>query len=301
MADQNIPNLEGQNNCSHSNESLKLHSKMFFSKLRTLTKYSDIISHFVENLYELTKANIIYLDYHRTHSLLSISHYKGNLEFEYKIGITCMPNEAEKILFKNKLPNLDKIKGLTTYKTIPIQYDNNLHGIVILDGIKNLQASGLSYQLSCQYAAHFASFLHAFKLVALNKKIIDPATGAYSKKYFYKTLYETFDKSKKLSLVSICLSNIKSIDQINHRIYRMREKEFVILFRKNLTDTASLAEKIRRSLLVRGSKASIGVSAYPETCHDADSLLYTAQSAMLAVKNKYRVCTAKPMGKEINL
>ncbi len=301
MADQNISNLEAQNNFSHSNKSLKLHSKMFFSKLRTLTKYSDIISHFVENLYELTKANIIYLDYHRTHSLLSILHYTGNLEFEYKIGITCTPNEAERILFKNKLPNLDKIKGLTTYETIPIQYDNNLHGIVILDGIKNLQASGFSYQLSCQYAAHFASFLHAFKLAALNKKIIDPTTGAYSKRHFYKTLYETFDKSKKLSLVSICLSNIKSIDQINHRIYRMREKEFVILFRKNLIDTASLAEKIRRSLLVGGSKASIGVSAYPETCHDADSLLYTAQSAMLAVKNKYRVCTAKPMGKEINL
>ena len=264
---------------------------MFFSKLRTLKTNKDIIKHFVESIYSLTRVNVIYLDYHKTHSLLSLAHHKGNLEFEYKMGIDLTEDQVSKILLDNKIPNLDKIKGLTNYETFPIQYNNILYGVLILDGIKDIQTA----ELCSKYIPHFASFLHTFKQAMMNKKKIDPTTGFHTKKYFYKTLYELFDKDNKLGLIVICPTNLRAMEQINHKIYKLRENEFAILVRENLTDTASTAEKIRRNLLMKGTRASMGVSSYPETCHDADSLLYTAQSAGLAIKNKYRVCTAKEL------
>lgn len=287
-------------NNSLSNENIQLFGKTFFSKLRILTNHNEIIKHFVESLYKLTKLNIIYLNYHKTHSLLGLAYYKGNIEFKYKVGIKCNHEQAYKIILKNELPPLDSLKCLTTYEAKPIAYNNNLYGVVIFDGIKNADRT---LKVGYQFIPHFAAFVHAFKQANFNKKMIDPYTDFYTKKHFYKTLYEVFDKT--VGLILIRTPNIKAMEQIDHKIYRLKEKEFAIIVNNDLTDTAFEAEKIRRSLLTKGAKASIGVSSYPETCHDADSLLYTAQYASLAVKNKVcipkTVLPKKKLGKEIHL
>ena len=290
--------------------------KAFLSKLRTLTKYSDMVDYFVVCLGEKLGSSVIYLDYHRSHNLLSLLHYVGNIDFKYKLGIECTKEQAKKMSYNIpdldgswssdrpsfpkvscNIPDLGYLKEYltTSYIAIPIKHNDNLYGLVIVDPIKNEHISCLVEF----YVPHFSAFIYAFKLSEI--KLMDLETGVYSVNYLKQNLSKMFDK-KELSLLAIHLPDNSGIKYMSsYTVYKLRQNEFAILLKCNLKEAAVEAERIRRLLLDHDFRSSIGVSGYPTTCYDVYSLLYSAQSAMLAVKNMSKVCVAKSLNQELTL
>ena len=77
---------------------------------------------------------VVYLEYFKSHNLLSVSASSPELGFEFKTGISISEDTAKAIVTDNKIPKLLEIEKYLPqpFLCFPIKHNGTLFGLVLI-------------------------------------------------------------------------------------------------------------------------------------------------------------------------